>query len=250
MRKDRILVCDIDNTLVRDGRSTAGLNALGVILSRSRKAVRLVYATGRTFSSTWSLVEAGTLPRPDAVAAMVGTEIWLPNWRTADAGYARRISAGWNVQAVRDNLSRFDRLEPQPDRLQTEWKASYFLDPRHSRLVEVIRVALSERGVKARVLYSAGRYLDVIPFRAGKGRAVKYLSRLWADSCASVLACGDSGNDLDMLAEPGFLGVIVGNSSDRVLRRVSGLRNVYRAELPFAAGVVEGAAVHGFWPGA
>lgn len=60
--------------------------------------------------------------------------------------------------------------------------------------------------------------------------------------------CGDSANDCDMLSDPSFLSVAVGNAHKEVTRSATA-GSLYRARLPFAAGVLEDAEVFDFWPG-
>ena len=238
----RILVSDIDGTLLDDGRPTAGLSTLVEALS-GMNPVHLVYATGRTFESTRKLVSTRILPRPDAVASMVGTEIWLPPWQKPDTGFRYTISTGWERRTVLEEAAGLSWLKPQPDRFQSPIKASFYLsDPGR---IPILRCKLRSRGVKARLIYSGGKYLDVIPEEASKLNAVEYLRRLWSVKPSNVLAAGDSGNDLDMLREPHFLGVAVGNS-EKKLKRLSDQETFHLASRQFAAGVLEGALKFNF----
>jgi sucrose-6F-phosphate phosphohydrolase len=240
----RILVSDIDGTLLNEGRPTVGLGTLGSVLARAGP-VRLVYATGRSFGSTRDLVTEGFLPPPDAVAALVGTEVWLPPWEKPDPGFLRAISAGWERRTVMEAASVFAELDPQPARFQSVVKASFYLS-NPSRLPSFKR-ELNSRGVRARVIYSGGKYLDVIPEESGKRSAVEYLRDLWGVESSNVLVAGDSGNDLDMLKEPDFMSVAVGNSEDK-LKKLSGEDTFHLSSLPFAAGVLEGASEFDFLP--
>jgi sucrose-6F-phosphate phosphohydrolase len=245
MSDARLLALDIDGTLIGKGdRPTAGLETLGIVLDARREHVRLVYATGRSFASVWSLVEADVLPRPDAVAAFVGTELWMPPWEARDAGFRERIEADWDLDGVMEVLRSFEGLTPQPAEVQTPWKASFYL-PDES-LIPRVEAALKAEGLRAAVLYSAGAFLDVIPERAGKRAAVMHLRGLWGIDPGHVLVGGDSGNDLDMLKDPRLAAVAVGNAQEEV-RDLSEDEGVYQAELPYAAGVLEGAEEHGFW---
>jgi sucrose-6F-phosphate phosphohydrolase len=240
----RILVSDIDGTLLNEGRPTVGLGTLSASLAVAGP-VRLVYATGRPFGSTRDLVTEGVLPPPDAVAALVGTEIWRPPWEKPDQDYSRAISPGWNRRAVMQSAATFPELAPQPARFQSLFKASFYLeDP--GRLPAFKRELLT-RGVRARVIYSKGRFLDVIPEHSGKRGAVEYLRKLWGVGSACVLVAGDSGNDMDMLKEPDFMSVAVGNSEDK-LKNLSDEESFHLASLPFAAGVLEGAEEFEFLP--
>ena len=110
-----------------------------------------------------------------------------------------------------------------------------------------MRRALSAAGIYAKVIYSAKRFLDIIPGKTGERCAVEYILHRWALSGSTVLACGDSGNDLDLIKNPRFLGIIVGNADDDILDDIARRKNTYKSTLPHAAGVLEGSFARGFW---
>jgi hypothetical protein len=68
------------------------------------------------------------------------------------------------------------------------------------------------------VVFSGGEDLDVLPAAASKGRALEYLLEKLAEANgggappAGVLAAGDSGNDVELLAVPGARGCVVANA--------------------------------------
>lgn len=66
--------------------------------------------------------------------------------------------------------------------------------------------------LNAKLIYSGGYDLDVLPERAGKGQALAYLMRRLQEAGhppKHVLACGDSGNDAELFEVQGANGVIV-----------------------------------------
>jgi sucrose-phosphate synthase len=94
------------------------------------------------------------------------------------------------------------------------------------------------------LIYSHDRYLDILPYRASKGKAIRFISYKWEIPLENILVCGDSGNDEEMLrGEP--LAVVVGNHAGE-LEHLKGARNVFFAEAPGAAGILEGIAHYGF----
>jgi sucrose-6F-phosphate phosphohydrolase len=184
------------------------------------------------------------LPAPEAIAAFVGTEVWLFPWERPEPAFSRNLVGGWNKEAVLEAAADFPELRFQPEEYQTPFKVSFFLDD--PEVVSRLAGAISSRGVRARIIYSSNRDLDILPRRAGKHRAVEYVRRLWGVPQERVLTCGDSGNDLDMLADPAFQSVAVGNSEEDI-QNLPTVGSLYTAQLPHAAGVLEGAEVYGFW---
>jgi sucrose-phosphate synthase len=88
------------------------------------------------------------------------------------------------------------------------------------------------------LIYSHNKYLDILPYRASKGKAIRYLSYKWEIPLAHFLVCGDSGNDEEMLrGEP--KAIVVGNYSSE-LESLKGLRNIYFAKQKYAHGILEG----------
>jgi sucrose-6F-phosphate phosphohydrolase len=239
-----MLVSDIDGTLLEGGRSTAGLEQLRQVVEERRDDVALVYATGRSFDSTWQLVESGVLPTPDAIAPFLGTEIWFPGWAKADPFYREIVRHDWNRDAVEYFARRIAGLELQEQEFQSPLKVSFYVNDR--KTIFDLKQIIDDCGLSTRAIYSGGRFLDIIPRQAGKRAAVRYLGRVWRVEPDHVLTCGDSGNDLDMLCDPDTLNVAVGNAEVE-LRGLAHTGAFYSAILPFAAGLLEGAAALGFW---
>jgi len=242
----RLLVSDVDGTLILDNEPSPGLETLRWIVDAHPEEVRLVYATGRSFKSTMSLIEQGILPEPDAIAPFIGTEMWFPPWESSDPEYESFVKKGWDRNSVIKTASSFPELELQPEEFQSPLKASFYLDDNDKTIVEKLEKALAPEGLETLIIYSIGRFLDIIPGRAGKRNAAEYLRQHWNVDKSMVLTCGDSGNDYDMLKDPRFLSVAVGNS-EKKLRKLSSCGKFHHSELPAAAGVLEGAEVFNFW---
>ncbi len=243
---DKLIVSDIDGTLLDDGDASMGLVTLRKLFRVNRERVGLVYATGRTFSSTWRLVQDKVLPMPNGIAALVGTELWLAPWQRPDPDYEEHVGRGWDKEKVQEVLSAFAKvLELQPKEYQSGYKMSYFVSD--AKIMEDVASALEEAKVGAQTIFSAGKHFDVIPARAGKRHVVEYCRKRWDIEPGNVLVSGDSGNDADMLTDPETMGVIVGNAEDE-LKDIEESEDIHESKLPYAAGVLEGAQAFGFWP--
>lgn len=234
----RLLLSDIDNTLTG---CRVGAARLARYLNRNARSTAFGVATGRAFTDARRLLLEWGLPEPEVIVASVGTEIY---WREAD-GYRRDrsfdagIMRDWDARAVDDLLRGDESLQPQAEDEQHAFKRSYFSA---ADAAERVRAMLAHAGLKARVIHSHGRFLDVLPLNAGKAAAMRHVARAMGLPCERVIAAGDSGNDADMLAAcPGA--VVVANH-DRDLAEVIGLAHVYRASRAHAGGVLEGLLRH------
>jgi sucrose-phosphate synthase len=118
----------------------------------------------------------------------------------------------------------FDFLEYQEEETQRKFKVSYYMEPGKDRLATIHNRLLHHR-CRYNLIYSHDRYLDILPYRASKGKAIRYLSYKWEIPLMNFLVCGDSGNDEEMLrGEP--RAVVVANYSHE-LEELKGSRNVY-----------------------
>jgi sucrose-phosphate synthase len=111
------------------------------------------------------------------------------------------------------------------------------MEPGKDRLAEVHNRLLQHK-CRYNLIYSHDRFLDILPYRASKGKALRYLSYKWEIPLRNFLVCGDSGNDEEMLrGEP--KAVIVSNHSHE-LKALRGSRSVFFAGQPCAGGILEG----------
>ena len=125
----------------------------------------------------------------------------------------------------------------QEEEAQRPFKVSYNMKPGKDRLAK-IHDRLLKNKCRYTLIYSHEKYLDILPFRASKGKAIRYLSYKWEIPLSNFLVCGDSGNDEEMLrGEP--MGVVVGNYSPE-LKKLKGARRVFFAQSPCAGGIIEG----------
>ncbi len=103
---------------------------------------------------------------------------------------------------------------------------------------------LRNAGLRFNAVFSHGQYLDVLPIRASKGKAIRYLAHKWGIPVGNILVAGDSGNDREML-KGRTKGVVVGNYSEE-LESLKGLPRIYFARQEFASGILEGISHYAF----
>jgi sucrose-phosphate synthase len=239
---DKLIVCDIDNTLVGDEE------ALAVFLEwlrANRERFAFGVATGRVLERAVDVLEGWGVPSPDVLITGVGSEIhYIRSDPVADVGWSSRIDHEWDPKQIRVVLAGLPGLKLKPKVDQRPFKLSYFADAEGWPGVRQVRHRLRDRGLRANVVFSQGVNVDLLPHRASKSRAVEYLCERFGVAADDVLVAGDSGNDAGMLRSAGH-GVVVGNFSPE-LRSLRGRDNIYFARATHARGILEGIAVSGF----
>lgn len=247
---DALLITDIDNTLTGDEAALAELSAL---LREERDRLGFGVASGRYLAMVEQALQDHDIPDLDVVIASVGTEIYYGPERMFDKGWASHLRYRWKVERIREALDglEFLTLQEDPD-TQREFKVSYDLDPKRLPVEEAlarIRQKLSKTGVPHQVIFSHGVFVDILPVRASKGKAVRFLSQKWNIPIERIATAGDSGNDEDMLRGR-TAGIVVGNYTEELepLRRSSA--RLYFSDARHAAGILDGLRHYGFFPAA
>lgn len=237
----RMLVSDIDNTLVGDKAGLARL--LGELRGRGRD-LGFGIATGRTLDSALLILKQWRVPVPDVLITAVGSEIYYGRNLRRDVSWSNHIRHLWRRDALERVLSAIPGLALQKPENQREFKLSYNVDPLAMPDLRGLQAVLRGQRLHARLVYSHEAYLDVLPVRASKGHAVRYLAYKWGLPLRAFLIAGDSGNDEEMLLGD-TLGVVVANHSPE-LEALRGLEQIYFARAPYAAGILEGMAHYRF----
>ncbi|MGE7368767.1 HAD-IIB family hydrolase [Neorhizobium sp. NPDC001467] len=233
----QLLISDIDNTLVG---SVPHLHAFGN-WRRQQSGLSFGVATGRSFHSAMAILEQQDVPRPEVMITSVGSEIYHLSRNGVsyeyDREWAERIAANWDRAAIEKVLRKVGFLSPQAPLEQRDFKLSYFSDGSPG-VVPRLTDLLEKSGLRASVIHSHRRYLDILPLQASKGTAVDYVRRRFGLPENMVFVAGDSGNDIEMLqAIP--QSIIVANYSDG-LASLPALRHSYIATETHAAGIIEG----------
>lgn len=234
MQLDYFIVADIDNTLL--GGPKADLKALIKLIRKHKDTVGFGIATGRTIASAVAVLKSNGVPIPDIIISSVGSEIYYGAKLHYGNGWEAHISNQWDRKKIESVLKAFDFLEYQEENAQRKFKISYNMQPAKDRL-SVIHDSLLKNKCRYNLIYSHQKYLDILPYRASKGKAIRYLSYKWEIPLQNFLVCGDSGNDEEMLrGEP--KAVVVGNFSAE-LEKLKGMKNIYFSAHEYAAGIID-----------
>ena len=232
---DRIIISDIDHTLIGDAE---GLSNFLNVLKKSHANVGFGIATGRRLESAVEILKKSKVQMPDIFITAVGSEINYGKSLVEDRTWRHHLNYFWEPDRIRETLSQINGLELQEQSDQRQYKISYNLDPKKAPARSKIVRHLRNNKIRVKVIYSHKKYLDILPIRASKGLAVRYLAIKWGLPPERILVAGDSGNDEEMLSG-NVLGVVVGNYSSE-LKRLRGKPRIYFAEDSYANGIIEG----------
>ncbi len=233
---EKLIVSDIDHTLLGDDEA---LKEFIEILRITKSFAGFAVATGRSVDSAFEVLKENKVPDPDIIISSVGAEIYYNhNGKLIYSnGWAAHIRHQWHKEKIKELLSHFHFIKYQEEENQRQFKISYYTNDNPKNL-ERIKETLRKNKVKANIIFSHGQYLDILPYRASKGKAIRYLSYRWNIPYENILVAGDSGNDSEML-KGDLLGVVVANYSSE-LEQLKGQRRIYFSSREYAGGIVDG----------
>ncbi len=202
-----------------------------------RKTIIFGIATGRHLDDALAMLKQHNIPKPEVLITGQGTNIhYAPNL-TEDRAWRQHIDHHWNPQAVRDILADMPGLKLQEKVHQGKFKLSYYVDHSLVNIAE-IRQTLLRNEQAVNTVFSFGQFLDVVPVRASKGLALRWCAQQLGFSLDTTLVSGVTGADADML-RGNTLGVVVDNKHLVELAGLSDIDNIYFAQHPHAAGILE-----------
>lgn len=231
---DHLFITDIDNTLIGDDDS---LHRLLDLLEENRHRLAWGVATGRSVGLTLDAMTEYNIPIPDVLICSVGTEIFYGPDLRLDKGWQQHISYRWQPEKIKQVLGGVSFLTFQEAEGQRSHKISYYMADDYDYLAWVYHV-LDEARLHCEVIYSHGQFLDILPSRASKGKAIDYVMDKFGFPPRFVMVSGDSGNDEDMLLGQ-TRGLVVGNYAQE-LEKLKGKPRIYFSKEPYAAGIIDG----------
>ena len=194
----KLLFLDLDNyleeskglSILRKKIKDHSLNQniqLGILTGRSIKAARYRYAETH-------------LPKPAVWICQAGTEIYYADEKKSDIFWQDSISVDWSRKDVEKVLFDLkDYLELQSTEFQGPLKVSYLLkEPSHA-ILPLVRKRLRQSGFAASPHLKCHWYLDVVPLRASRAEAIRFLTLRWGLSLDNVLVVASQQGDDELI---------------------------------------------------
>ncbi|MDH5445602.1 MAG: HAD-IIB family hydrolase [Gammaproteobacteria bacterium] len=241
---DRLAFSALDNALFGNDESLQGL--LAYILRYSKQA-GFGLATGRTLNSAMRALKRRNIPLPDILITSVGTEIHYCHHKgrlVQDTGWQHHIDYRWQPQDLKKVLRKVAGLKLLAQSQQREHKISYAIDVTVAPKMHEIKKQLRHHDLHAKLILSEDKTLDILPIRASKGLAIRYISMKWGIPLERIFVAGDSGNDEEMLLG-NTLAMVVANHS-KELERLKGKTRIYFTQHSHSEGILEGLAFYDF----
>tara|TARA_Y100001968_G_scaffold166136_1_gene152211 strand:- start:2910 stop:3713 length:804 start_codon:yes stop_codon:yes gene_type:complete len=194
----KLLLLDLDNYLeqseglsfLRDKLKDNSINPdirLGILTGRSIKAAKHRYAETK-------------LPRPAVWICQAGTEIYYADENKSDIFWQDSISVDWNREGIEKVLFDLkDYLELQSIDHQGHFKISYLLKEPSEAILPLVRKRLRQSGLAASPHLKCHWYLDVVPLRASRAEAIRFLTLRWGLSLDKVLVVASQQGDGELI---------------------------------------------------
>jgi hydroxymethylpyrimidine pyrophosphatase-like HAD family hydrolase len=231
-----VLATDLDGTLLAGTQEMR--RRIRDLFSGGLSGAKLVYVTGRGLESIIPLLSDSTLPQPDYIIADVGATVVYGDLRPVDPLH-HEIAARWpGSQAVLQQLAGFSLLQRQT--VPQERRCSFFIS--EGGISPELRAAV--QALDCELLFSAGRYLDVLPRGVNKGETLRQLAACEGFDLDAVIVAGDTLNDLSMFTA-GFKGIVVGGAEPALTAQVHKMPRVFIAKAEGCGGILDGLAHHG-----
>ncbi len=242
--RDRGIFTDLDQSLLGDPEA---LQELIQVLNAQKKSVSFGVVTGRRLDSALALIKKHGIPLPDILISSLGTQIHYRQSLVKDVFWTEHIDHHWNRDRIERSLATLPGLKKQPPMEQTPFKLSYFYDAALAPDVTSIIDLLRSKDLTANVMLSFGQFLDIVPTRASKGQALRYVAQRLEIPLEQMLVSGGSGSDEDMLLG-NTQGVIVANRHHEELSHLTGTeQQIFFAQRAYAGGILEAITHYDFF---
>jgi len=235
-----VLATDLDRTLLPNGKQHCddSMNIFNNIIDSEK--LKLIYVTGRNLELVKDALEEYNAPIPHAIIGQVGTKIYSSDGKDfmEDIKWQNQIIKSiknWDISLFKEKLSSIKGLKLQEEKVQNEFKLSYYLESTsNSKLItNNVKNIITTICNDAIVIHSIDEtknleLLDIIPKTGTKLSALEYLRKKLNLSKNKIIYCGDSGNDVLPLTF-GYKSILVKNTIPEVKSMVRGILSKKKA---------------------
>lgn len=233
----KLFCSDLDGTLIGNPEATRRFTAAWDSLGPRRPL--LCFSSGRLLEDAQNLLKDEFLPTPDYLVTGVGTDIYDRDAAESFAEYSDSYKYGWDLTAVEKIIEQVPGISRQPREFLHSYKSSWFLHNASHIVIRDLEQSLRDAEVDATVVYSSAKDLDILPRKASKGHALRWLCDRLEIPLERVLVAGDTGNDSSMFLLPNVKGIVVENAQPELLEATMHLP-AFVSSKSMADGVIEG----------
>ena len=236
---DRLLLLDLDSSLEQP--ETEALQVLRQQLERSTGpgAGTLGILTGRSLPAARQRFAELQLPDPGVWITRAGTEIVYGSGQDSDPLWSQQIGVDWQRQAVEQALSDLSaHLKLQDPAQQGPFKVSYLLRHSGDAILPLVRQRLRQQRLAARPYLRCHWFLDVLPLRASRSEAIRFLSLRWQLPLERILVVVSQQGDAELVR--GLPATVVLADHDPSLDCFRQQQRVFFASRAQVSGLLEG----------
>jgi len=242
-KQSRVIVSGLDNILV--GNKQALQEYIKLIKTHNQTTIFGI-ATGRRIDSALALMKKNSIPIPNIFISSLGTRIHYGKELNEDSQWAEHIDHQWNIRPIRKTLKNIDGLILQPNIELTPFKISYYYDGAIAPPIKELIDRLRAEEVTANVIFSYGQYLDIVPARASKGQALRYVAQKLNIAVENILVGCNSDSDEDMM-RGNTLAVVPANHQVLDISPSANMNCIYFSKKTYAFALLDAIEYYGFF---
>ncbi len=197
----KLLILDLDNYLEKSESKRLSILRDTLKDISSNLDIQLGILTGRSIQAARYRYLETQLPKPVVWICQAGTEIYYEEQDKSDIFWQDLISVDWNRKGVEKVLSDLkDYLEIQSIENQSPFKLSYLLKEPNDAILPLVKKKLRNSGLAASPHLKCHWYLDIIPLRASRAEAIRFLTLRWELSLEKILIVASQQGDAELIS--------------------------------------------------
>ena len=197
----------------------------------SQKIKSLGLFTGRSIKTARYKFAELHLPEPSVWICRAGTEIYYDLENEPDFFWQSSIARDWDREGIKKALVDLkDYLSLQNQDQQGPYKISYLLKEPGDAIIPLVQKRLRRCGFAAIPHLRCHWFLDVVPLRASRAEAIRYLALRWRLPLEKIFVIASKQGDSELLR--GLTNTIVPADHDIALDQFRSQQKVYFSAKP------------------